>query len=250
MIKMIRIFLGNIGSGKTAACVRELMINPTQRYTVSNIITKGIKNNIVIKPEWIVKKDVIGHKKNGEEIYKLKVNREFWEKLSKKHNTLNVVIDEAHTILDSRRSMSTVSKCMNDWLSLLRRVLGKSPAGYGTLTLISQIDRRIDVNARELSTEIRYHMCHYSKRCKKCGLYWGENNETPDPLYTCPQCNSSRVEQFNFIIEVWHFTSMENYQAWKDFKAKTYYKHYNIMDIEKYFKHYNTLQWENLIVDF
>ena len=45
---MIRIILGQIGSGKTARIVKEIVTNNTNRMYFSNIKTKGTKNNTVI----------------------------------------------------------------------------------------------------------------------------------------------------------------------------------------------------------
>ena len=234
---MIRIFLGNAGSGKTACAVREMTLNENDRKTYSNIITKGLKNNIVIKPEMIiVKEDVENSKK-----HKLSLNKQFWEDI---HEPINVILDEAHSLMNARRSMSSVNIIITDWLAMIRRVLGSADSGYGNLILITQLPNRIDIIARDMATQVRYHICHYYKLCRKCGYYWKENNEIPEPLWLCPICSSARIKKCHHSIEIWHFRNMNSYMAWHDFAMASYYRHYFIDDIERYFKHYNTLQWE------
>jgi len=139
---------------------------------------------------------------------------------------------------------------MADFLSLLRRVVGSGDSGYGTLTLITQLERRLDPIAREMATNVRFCICHYNKICKKCKYVWSENNEIAEPRYQCPKCNNIHIHKHNHRIETFHFHSFKAYEDWKELGMKTYHKHYFINDIEKYFPYYNTLQWENLISDY
>lgn len=247
--------LGSMGSGKTAATVWEIMHDQSNMTYFSNIITKGVKNNVVIKPEWIVNKEPIVMEngkqclKNGMPQYKYSVNREFWETASKKYKGLNVVIDEAHSVLNARRGMNKVSVAIMDWMALLRRVLGSTQAGYGRLYLITQIERRLDIIAKEQSTEARFHLCHYLKTCKKCGFNVQETNECPEPIYVCPFCNNE-LWKHSHTIEVWKFKDYQDFVSWKYMgQRRTYYSHYFITDIETVFNHYNTMQWDNLLTD-
>ena len=71
----------------------------------SNIITK-IKSNIQISPEMIIKKDLVDYKTRKttgkkEAIYKHSLNVEYWKSIK---DPINVVLDEAHSILNARRS--------------------------------------------------------------------------------------------------------------------------------------------------
>ena len=244
---MIRIVLGNVGSGKTATMVRELIKNDSGRVTYSNIKTPHIKNNVEITREMLVKTEQIGMRKNGEPIIKYSFNADFWKDAIKKHGAINVVIDEAHTVLSSRTSMSKQNRIMTDFLALLRRILGSNDAGHGELTLITQLDRRLDVIAREMATQVRFNVCHFRKRCKSCGHSWTENNEVPEQQYLCTACGSAKIIKCDHVIEVWHFPNMTAYQAWREFGDKRYHRHYFVTDIEKYFKFYDTYQWESLL---
>jgi len=244
---LIRIFLGNVGSGKTACAVREMILYPNDYTTYSNIKIKGAKNCKLITRDMIIKTDVIGQKKNGENITKDVFNEDFWREASKEES-INVVIDEAHTILNARNSMSKKTRCLLDFLAMIRRIVQNNVKGtYGSLTLISQLERRLDVVAKEMSSQVRYHICHYTKTCKKCELTWQENNEESEPLYECPRCHWGHIVKYNHQIEVWFFNSMDNFYLWKYRGSKTHYKHIMITDIEDYFKFYNTLQWEDMI---
>ena len=53
--KMIRISLGNVGSGKTVSEVREIFINKFHRKTYSNIKTK-LNHQINLTHDMIIKK--------------------------------------------------------------------------------------------------------------------------------------------------------------------------------------------------
>ena len=245
---MIRISIGNVGSGKTASEVREMALNKARRTYYSNINTKTIKNNVLIDPSMIVDKELVGEKKNKitnvvEPVYKFKVNLEFWKGIKE---PINVIIDEAHSILNSRRSMSKINILITDWLALIRRVLGQTESGEGDLVFITQLPRRIDSIARDMATQIRYHLCHYVKTCKKCGMSWHENSDFPERYWQCISCGSYEIKKHGHKIEIWHFTSMASYYDWSFMGMNTFYKHYLVEDIEDYFPLYNTLQWDNL----
>jgi hypothetical protein len=228
--------------------VREIVRNPQEKVTYSNIIIKKeIKNVVQLNRGMIIKKELDRTDRNGKKIWRVSFNAEFWKKQAK---GINVVLDEAHTLVDSRRSMSKVSKIMNDFMALLRRILGDSGDGYGELVLITQLGRRIDVNARELATSVHWHKCHYLKTCTKCGTTIKEDNEREPKIRNCPKCNGFTFQKHNFYVEKWEFRSMDDLDSWRDLGISTYYNHYYISDIEKYFKYYDTMQWENLISDY
>ncbi len=246
---MISIYLGNIGSGKTACAVRDIVLNRTYRKVYSNILVKKQKHTVPIKADMIVKKELTGYKKTkdgNEPVYEKKLNKEYWKNIKE---PITCVLDEAHAIINSRRAMSKINIIVTDWLSLLRRVLGSSESGYGELVLITQLPNRIDIIAREMATQVRYHKCHFRKECKKCGTVWQEHSEIPEGLWECPSCNSPNIRKFNHVIEVWHFASMNHFNSWKEFGQRSYHKHYLVQDIEKYFKFYDTLQWDSLFSD-
>ena len=244
----IIIYLGNVGSGKTASAVRSLILNNDGRHTFSNIQTKKIKNNTVIQSEMVIEKELIKIKKNGEEVFKKKLNVDFWKNVTEKYGSVNVVLDEAHTLLNSRRAMSDTNKVLSDFLALVRRVLGADSRGSGDLVLISQLSRRLDVIACEMANLVKYHVCHYTKHCS-CGFNIQENNEMPHLLHQCPVCGNHQLERKNFMIEVFEFKSIDLYNRWYDLGYKSYFNRYYIKDIEKVFPYYDTLQWDNLISD-
>jgi len=243
---MIRISLGKVGSGKTACEVREMALCKTNRVYYSNIKT-SIKSNIVLQPEMIIKKELVGEKKKKsgdlEPVYDLKLNVDFWKG---KHENASVILDEAHSIMNSRRSMHKANILITDWLALIRRVLGESESGAGELVLITQLPYRLDTIARDMANEIRYHVCHYQKKCLDCGTNWRENSEMPERLFECPNCHSINICKFNHQIEIRHFSNLNNYEQWNLFGKKSYFKWYIITDIENYFPLYNTLQWDNM----
>lgn len=241
-----------MGSGKTACVVREMVLNTDEKTTFANIILKGKKHNVKqINRKMIFLETQTGTKKTGEPITKLSFNADFWKNTRTNFPLgINVCIDEAHTLMDSRRSMSKENVIMNDFMALLRRILGDSGEGYGELVLITQIGRRLDVNARELATSVHYHVCHYHRTCAKCGYTFRENNEVYNKPKLCPSCGNRKMNKHSFVIEKWEFNSMDALDYWLDHGHRSYQKHYYITDIEKYFKYYDTYQWENLISEY
>lgn len=195
----------------------------------------------------IFKKEIKRYKKNGEPEYKLKFNKEFWLEAQKKYKNFNVILDEAHILLSSRNSMSTKNKIMMDFLAVIRKIIGGQVENY--ILYISQLDRRLDIIAREMCNNVKYCRCWFNKTCKECNYTWIENNETPEPLFNCPRCQAKRPEKTNHLIEVWHFQNINLYESWRVFGLKTYHQRYFITDIEQYFGFYNTLQWDNLLSD-
>lgn len=228
-----------------------MAMNLNERKTYSNIQTK-LKNQVDISPEMIIHREIVDHKKNRktgdmEPVYKYSLNVDFWKNINE---PINVILDEAHTILNSRRAMSKTNIIVSNWIALIRRVLGQSDSGYGDLTFISQLSNRIDVIARDMATNIVYCICHFLKTCNNCGATWKENSEMPEGFIVCPVCKSNDLYKHSHKIQVWHFPNMQMFLAWHQMGAKTYYKRYIIKNIEKYFPLYNTLQWDNMFSDF
>ena len=246
---MIRIILGKMGSGKTSSVVREMVLNEDEKPTFSNIVLKSKKiNHVQITKEMIFNKIVIGQTKSGENKYKLELNIDYWKQIKKKHGSINIIIDEAHTLYNSRSAMSNKNKLFSEWLALLRRIVNDSNSD-GSLTLISQLSRRIDIIGKELATKIEYCKMHYIKTCNKCGLQYKETNEDNIIVKKCYNCNHPHFKKSNFIIEKWEFQDTEACDFWLDTKQKSYFNHYYIVDISNYFKYYDTFQWEDLLSD-
>lgn len=243
---MITICVGNPGSGKTVSAVRDMMIS--KRPTYSNIKTMNVPNNHMINHEMIIKKDLIKTitKRDGstEPVYKLSLNVDYWQKLKK---PLDVVLDEAHTIMNPRRSMSKINIIITDWLALIRRAVGSQGSNQGHLYLITQLPGRIDVIARDMATQIRHHTCHYIKSCDKCRVSWKEHTDIPEPQITCPKCYEPNLTISGHTILIHYFTGMTSYYDWIEGGHKSYYRRSLIHDVGKYFALYDTLSWENLM---
>lgn len=253
---MIRIFLGNVGSGKTISAVKELvdgLENPFSLPCYSNIVTKArgkyaIKNNIMLTRDMLIQKELVETKRNGTEVFKTKFNSEYWIDAKKQHNGFNVVIDEAHSLMDSRSFMSRQNRIINDFLALIRKVCS-NPNTDSTLTLISQLDSRLDLNARKMCTEVRFHICLYDKNCSKCGAYWVEHSELSDfkKNKCCPNCGNYQLKKTNYRLLVHFFDNMREYEDWRYHKINTIQQTVKISGIEKYFKYYDTFQMSDLI---
>jgi len=249
---MIRISAGNLGSGKTLSEVREIIKNRYHRNTYTNIEIKGIKNAKLLKSDMIIKKEIVNYHKNKkskelEPVYKYSLNIDFWKKINE---PVNVVLDEAHSILNSRRGMSKLNIILTEWLSMLRRILGENSSGYGELVLITQLPYRLDGIARDMATQVRHHICHYMKICSECNLEWLENTEMPETVSNCMKCGSYKLTKTNHSIEVIKFKNISDYEQWKVLKEKTYYSRYLIKNASKFFINYNSYQWDNMFSGF
>ncbi len=228
-----------------------MFLNKYHRKTYTNIAT-SLKTNVSITPKMIINQELVDYKKNrrtgeSEPIYKSSLNIDYWKDIKE---PINVILDEAHSILNARRSMSKINVIITDWLALIRRVLGQTESGYGELCFITQLPKRIDVIARDMATNILYCIMHFLKTCSKCDTTWQENSQMPEGFPLCPKCNSHELKKHSHTIEVWHFANMRLFESWQEFNQKTYYKHYYVRDIENYFHLYSTLQWDNLFSEF
>lgn len=232
-----------------------MILNPNKRITYSNILIKNAKWIRRLSPDMIIHKEIVSEKTNKrtgetEAVYEYSANLDFWKNLRKQGTAINVVIDEAHNIINSRRSMSSKNICIMDWLAMARRILGSVSGMYGELVFITQLPRRIDIVALEMARKISHVVAHYFVNCEDCGLYWKEDSEQPEQLPACPGCFSIKLHKSKMKIEVRDFPSLDAYNRWNEFGEETFYRHYIIHDIERYWNRYDSLQWENLFEQF
>lgn len=247
---MIRLILGNVGSGKTATMVRFMRDNPHMNF-LTNIDVKGKNFRHVekLKGSMIIKKEIKSVKKNGEEVFSYTLNTQFWRDYIKEKGQINIIIDEAHVFFSARRSMSKINQITTDFLALLRRMLG-STNQQGSLILITQLSRRLDVIAKEMATDVVHNICHYSIICDKCGYMERTNNEVPDNMNECPYCKSRKLSRQGHTIEVKRFRNIDEFSYWFAGGVKTYYSRYIIKDIHTIFGNYDTLQFDDLLSEF
>jgi hypothetical protein len=205
---------------------------------------RDMKHVQKIKPEHIIKKEAVGEKRSGEVIYEQKFNKDYWQDVMQKYDKVSVVIDEAHTFFNPRRSMSKVNVIMSDFLAMLRRIVGGVGQSRGNLILITQLSRRLDIIAKEMATHVVYCKNYMYKDCKHCGYFETQHNEQPEQPDDCPRCGKRMKLQKQFIYQ-WHFKNVESFERWQEFGQKTYYKRIVINDIETIFKNYDTVQWED-----
>lgn len=249
---MIRLHLGNVGSGKSLCAVREMVMNRQGMSHYTNIIPKKPRLTPHIKkisPDMIVSKVHVKDTKHKDGTvtpeYKLEFNKEFWRKVPK---PLSVWIDEAHEMYDARRAMSKVNQIMSNFSAMIRRILGETDA-EGDFNLITQLDRRIDVIVRDMAHQVIYYVCYYWKSCVKCGVSWQENSEMADKRKWCPICGHHVLKKSSFVIRARHFAGIKSYDAWKEFGVCSWYKDESIRNVSDYFKYYDTVQWENFLTE-
>lgn len=244
---MITLFLGNVGSGKTASAVWEVINKPYRKY-YTNIKIKA-KNAISIKGDMIIKKELqrTVNKKDGTQkpIYDISLNKEFWMNVEK---PISIILDETDQYLFARSGMSKTNKIMSQWLSMIRRVLGQGDVN-AELILITQLSRKMDVIGREMAHNIKYFLCTYLIQCKKCGATYQENSDMPKKMELC-ECGGYRFNKHSHVITVYCFADIDAFTGWKEWGMKTYYENYNILDIHKTFDKYDSYQWDDMFEDF
>ena len=237
---MIRVFLGNLGSGKTACAVKEIMDDESGRLTYTNTRLIRVPNTVFIRPCDVIQvvKDKDNEKKR---LYQLNV--EYWKKQKK---PLNVLWDEIHLTASARRSMSKANLVLSQFLAMARRITGFDKRGYGCFTFVAQKERTIDVNIRELCNEIIYHISYWKLTCEDCGRYTYPNSEQQQIL-RCLACGSWNVQKSDLYILRMFFNKWENYYRWCEGEGgRFHFKRQFVYDIEDYFKHYDTLQISNI----
>lgn len=238
---MIRIYLGNLGSGKTACAVREIVNDRSGRVTYTNIVMNKVPNYSHIVPQNVILKKLEGKKTI------LDLNVKYWEKRLK---PLHIIWDEIHLTANSRTSMSKANMVLSRFIAMARRITGFDERGYGHLTFIAQKDRTIDVNVRELANDICYHVANWILVCNDCGTRLSVNSEMQQ-VENCVKCNSWNIRKSNLLICRYKFNEWEDYYRWRVNESKVYYQKELITDIDKYFSYYDTMQisdvWDNYI---
>lgn len=163
---MIRLIIGaSVGSGKSVTATREISMRKNPVFTNFDL---SLPNVTRLKTDMIITKEIKSTKRNGDNVYELKVNWEFWNTI--KDDGFDIVIDELHNVADSRMSMSKWNVLFTQWISQIRKILSSNEK-YD-LILISQKLENIDIRIRRLAHEIIY--------CTKITA----NGTTPTRLHT------------------------------------------------------------------
>jgi len=238
----VKIFYGNVGSGKTAMARREMGLIDRPVYTNINVYDLDYAHKIT--GEHIIKKTIIGHKKrSGHPIYKYGLNEKFWRDIPK---PIDIYLDEMHNYMDARRSTSRINVLLSNYMSMIRRIVGDNDDGVGDGYFISQFDNRLDRNLRQMAHQVRYHICHFIFQCRNCGWYMKAHSDMPELPKICPSCGHVRFRKTRHKIEVFRFASHEKYEFWKYRGLKTYYRHYIVNDIQDFLGKYERLQWDDM----
>ena len=238
---MIRIYLGNLGSGKTCSAVREMMKDGSNRVTYTNIAPKKHKHWKQILPE-----NVITKTEDDKGKVKLSLNKDFW---ANKPKPLNLIWDEIHLIAPSRRSSSSPNIILGQFIAMGRRIVGADRKGYGHLIFIAQSAESVDVAIRRLTNEIRYHIMNWLMTCDTCGLVLKTTSEDKE-VENCPSCGGYQLFRHSFHLQVFTFKDFNTYLNWKAYGEKSYSSKYWVTDIADFFPYYSTHQMESIWEDY
>ena len=144
---MIKLIIGGIGSGKSVTAVKEITDRNNPVFTNFNLRNPNV---IRLKTEHIISETPDESGKN----IKKKVNWMFWNEYVSDNGPFDIVIDEAHNVMHSRRAMSSWNILFTTWLSQIRKILGSNEKNH--LYLVTQRLKGIDLAGRDLCHEIIY----------------------------------------------------------------------------------------------
>ena len=146
--------------------------------------------------------------------------------------------------------MSKANMVLSRFIAMARRITGFDERGYGHLIFIAQAEKTIDVNIRELTSEIKYMLGHWVVNCRDCDNGFGRTSEDMQ-VDKCPNCESGNIFITDNKIEVLTFVKWENYFAYRmGVKGKHYSDRYIVDDTKRYFKYYDTMQITDLWDDY
>lgn len=221
----IIIIAGGIGSGKSLTAVKEIVTRDTISYSnfgLYGVDVKRLKYSHLFRD---VKVDI------GNMKFKIKriINYDYWNGVIKEYKGFDIVLDEFHNLMSSRRAMSKRNVLLSDWLSQIRKILGASE--QNNLYLVTQKIRRIDINSRDLA--------HCFIVCRKQEF----REKIPTKVRESGRL-STRMLPIVVIIKYW-FGSEKAVNDFEDFGRKTYY---NITKFvaNHYYRYYDSYE----LIDF
>lgn len=221
---MIIAIVGNVGSGKSIKTVKEIV--GSKKICMVNFDVRA-ENVLRLKKSHIVKEEIPQGKKKAE----LSVNWDFWNESLKKYGEYHLVLDEAHNLFSSRRSMSTWNVLSNQWLSQIRKLIGDKERT--NIYIVTQRPSKIDRDFRDL-----LHQIHY------CFKY---ETDKLIPTWVLDE-NGKRVKQMlpETYILTYRFSGencLDKYYAFKQNLQKTYDKNGRSYFLANpYFQFYNSYQ--------
>lgn len=143
---MIRLILGQPGSGKTVSAVKRVVDAKELTYTNFRVRAPG---TIRIRLDMVIREE-------PNENPKLRpvrlVNWDHWRGAILEHGGFHIFIDELHNIMHARLSMTKQNVLMSQWVAQIRKVTGENERF--DFVCISQELERVDVAVRDLTHEI------------------------------------------------------------------------------------------------
>lgn len=225
--------------------VRDIL--STQRPVYTNIILKGRHKHVhTIHNSDVVNEVIISYKKDGTPVTRKELNVAFWESVDK---PCDIVYDEAHSIINSRNTMSRQNQVWMQWVKLIRKMIGGSAGHYGEFIWIAQLPRNIDIDVREMTPMYCYHVMWSTMVCRKCGYRLRRNSEMTSRQYkSCLKCGHYLFDETDHVVRQWEIRGYDNAVTFQEMsmKMKLRYPHRCVKDIAEYFGCYDTMQYEDL----
>lgn len=223
---MIRLILGQPGSGKTLTAVKTIHDAEDQVFTNFRVRLKDVER---IKMEDVI---LVDRDETGKLMPKTaRVNWDFWKATIKRRGGFHIIIDELHNIMHSRMAMSKQNILMSQWVAQIRKVTGENERF--DFVCVSQEIGRVDIAVRDLTSEIVH--------CRKF--------ETGEELLTIVYENGRKREKV--LPETWiiktvfkGMSCVQRYLDYRDFNQKTYSKRTGFL-ANPYMKFYDSYELVN-----
>lgn len=208
----IIIISGGIGSGKTLLAVKQIVTRDKPAFVnfeVSHPKAQRLKWGDLFLGE-------------GKE---RTINWEFWKDAQRKGG-FDVYLDEIHNLIPSRKSMSSQSILLNQWLSQVRKLLGST--NENNLYIITQRPDSIDIHFRHLAQ------------------LWWQPHKQKFPVQEWTTVIDSQTQKLTArmlpLMRVWH----EAYRTQDDMLYGINRTVYRPFIANRYYQYYDT----HAIVDF
>ncbi len=148
---MIIGIIGGVGSGKSVLASKFAYESSHHCFVNYDLRVKNITR---IKKEHIIQEDIVDVTARGKPITEFNVNWGYWNKQLAEHGNYNIILDEVHNIVHSRKAMTKWNVVASMWISQIRKILGEKEETH--IYLISQKLARIDSAFRDLVHHIIY----------------------------------------------------------------------------------------------
>lgn len=226
---MIRIFVGNIGSGKSLSAIRVMKLRNQHTFCNQGLkFDKAHRMKVTDIVEQVIDEPEEGSKAKAKT--RLEVNWKFWVEQTTKYKHYDIFLDEIASFMGARNSMTGFSKKAMEWIAQIRKILGESE--LNDIILVSQKLDGIDITIRDFAHEITHCQKFYTIDGQ---LHPASNRNVHDALHIPTKVWSGESGKRKLVekmipkvtIVQWHFEgeyAVNDFFAFRFQRKKTYSK--------------------------